>query len=300
MKKAFRFLFSIAAVILLLSGPSAVVAQDETENAVTGLENVQLQVYAEYPSEPGSPPLIILDGQISGATPPVDVRFIVPSGVEMYSAGYIDTAGDYKKGYDYDGPPLTEASGIPGWDIISITVQSTTFVVEYYDPNIITGDKDKAISYQFRWLYPVSDLTAFVQAPLGAGNFEVTPAGQLSSFQGSEYYIYEFNNLPFTNLDEQQPLEFKITYSTGGTNPLLITGIVIGVFAIFTAAYFWTRRRAKTTRPERRRSAKQTARPPQPTAGPAKNGAPARFCRHCGQRLERSSKFCPQCGGNTS
>ncbi len=306
MKNIFRFLFAATATVWLLGAPAAALAQDEADGSITGFSNVSLEFYAEpasiFPNENGNPPLIIIEGEISSNVPPseepTDVSFIVPVDVLMYSAGYKDASGGYHRGYEYDGPPKTIPSEIPGWEIFTITIRTTHFVVEYYDPNVIAGDKDINISYQFRWLYPIINLTALVQVPERAKDFAVTPEGQSGEFEGYEYRFYQFQNLPFNGLETQQPIEFDISYSIGGgANPLLITGIIIGAFVIIAVIYFWrSSGSGGATRAERRRVPKrQQVR--QETARPT-DGAPAKFCRHCGEKLDRPSKFCPHCGGN--
>jgi hypothetical protein len=97
MKKAFQLIFSLITIGLLLLGPSAALAQDEPEpeNIVTGFQNVQLWVYAEYddPYAIGAPLLVMLEGQIVGAEPPAEVRFLVPATAQLYSAGSKDAEG---------------------------------------------------------------------------------------------------------------------------------------------------------------------------------------------------------------
>jgi len=305
MKNAFRFLFVTTLAFCLLGTPVAALAQDETNGSITGFSNVTLDIRTEYddPYQLGDNLLVILEGEVSSNVPPsaeapVDVDFIVPSGVVMYSAGYRDASGSYQKGYDYDGPPERQDSGIPGWDIITITMKGDAFVIEYYDAGIINGDTDREISYQFRWLYPIINLTVLVQAPQGAKDFTVMPEGQQGSYQDYDYYFYQFQNLPFNGLEEQQPVEFDISYSVGeATNALLITGIIIGVLVIIAVIYFWrSDQSGGATRAERRRSLKRQ--PVKQEAARPKNGAPAKFCHHCGEKLDRPSKFCPHCGEN--
>jgi hypothetical protein len=287
MKNVFRLLFSLIAIGLLSQGLSVVLAQDEpeSENIVTGLENVQLWVYAEYddPYEIGNPLLVMLEGQIVGAAPPVEVRFLVPSSAQMYSAGSMDAQGIYS-----GGPPDRESSGIPGWDVIWYEITSNTFRVEYYDP-IIEGDKDKTVSYQFRGLYSISKLTVLVQAPLSASNFEVMPTGEFHTDNlGYDHYIYQFSDL-----DDDTSLEFNISYSDVGINSLLITGIVVGIIAVFLAVYFWMKRSPSKTRVERRPDTRHT-----PSYKPKHKRTSPKFCRECGQRLEIPVRFCPNCGAN--
>ena len=159
MKYLVRFLAILSAVFLMTAGSGNTPALAQDEAGVTGFQNVQLWVYPEF-DDPRL--LVMMEGQIVGAEAPVEVRFLVPSAAEMYSAGSMDAEGQYS-----GGPPARQASSEPGWDEISYTVTTDTFRVEYYDP-VITDQPDKLINYEFRTLYPVSGLTITFQEPKNA------------------------------------------------------------------------------------------------------------------------------------
>jgi hypothetical protein len=286
MKKIFYGMFLFIMLGLLLgTAARPAFAQD---NEPTGFQNVSLWLYPEYdnPLSITQPTLLVmLQGQITGATPPVTVRFLVPSTAEMYSAGSMDAQGNYS-----GGPPDRQASSIPGWDEISYTLSTDTFRMEYYDP-IGLGQGDKTISYDFRWLYPIADLTVYVQVPKKAIDFQVTPAGQ--SFIDSEgYTTYEYNYAALNVGDP--PLHFDISYRTG-SNALLF--IIIGVVAAVGVAtgFFLMRRRPRLVGRAvgRRAAGKATARR---DSGRRAN----RFCTRCGHPLEGSPRFCPSCGKKVS
>ena len=95
MKNISRMLILLLAASLLFVavGKSLVSAQDE--NVPTGFQNVQLWVNPEY-DDPRL--LVMLEGQIVGTQPPAEVRFLVPSAAEMYSAGSMDAQGRYSGG----------------------------------------------------------------------------------------------------------------------------------------------------------------------------------------------------------
>ena len=97
---------------------SAVGAQDE---GILSFDNVHLWVYPEF-DDPRL--LVMLQGQISGAQPPVTVSFLVPSTAEMYSAGSIDSQSQYS-----GGPPDREPSAFSGWDAVSYELTSDIFHV---------------------------------------------------------------------------------------------------------------------------------------------------------------------------
>src|ERR1035437_3483999 len=164
------YLLLIVSLIALLSGTLVQPALAQATNEPTGFKNVTVWVYPEY-DDPRL--LVMLEGQITGTTLPALVKFLVPQSANLFSAGSKNTQGVYS-----GGPPNRIASSVQGWDEISYTLPTTasTFRVEYYD-DIITGSPDKKISYDFRWLYPISDLNIVIQQPLKATNFNVSPPG---------------------------------------------------------------------------------------------------------------------------
>ena len=177
----------IAAVMvltlpLLTIGSIPAYALNEPES----YSNVKLWIYPEY-DDPRL--LVMLEGQIEGTEPPAEVQFLVPSAAEMYSAGSMDTQGNYS-----GGPPARKPSSIPGWDEISYQVTTDTFRVEYYDP-IIFGNPEKTISYMFRTLYPMSEMEIIVQEPTGATDFTVSPDGdRFVDVAGFNSHLYRFSD----------------------------------------------------------------------------------------------------------
>ena len=290
MKDTSRILIILLAVSLIFIAVGKSLVSAQNENVPTGFQNMQLWVYPEY-DDPRL--LVMLEGQIVGTEPPAEVRFLVPSAAEMYSAGSMDAQGQYS-----GGPPQREPSSLPGWDEISYEVKTNTFRVEYYAP-IITGNPDKSISYEFLWLYPISGLEVVIQEPRSATNFSVSPTGKAYvDNQGFNTYVYNYSAL-----DNDPSLQFEITYIKSDTRPsLAIEGngtsasllpiIVIIVFGIAVVGVFlWMRKSRPRTRAARRQFARDSA-----TRRPLDNQPKARFCRHCGKPIEGSYKFCPHCG----
>ncbi len=292
-----KWLTILVALLALTATARPLIANAQANSEPTGFKAVTLWVYPEY-DDPRL--LVMIEGKISGATSPVTVRFLVPQSAEMYSAGSKDAQGNYT-----GGPPNRKASQIAGWDEISYQLTTDTFRVEYYYPGI-TGQPDKQISFDYYWLYPVSDLNVIVQKPLKATSFAVTPSGQ----QGTEgqFTVYNYS---YTNLTPGNPLHFDIKYtktdsapslgtiasttspssSSSNSNTVLI--VVVAVLAsllLIGGVILWFRSPNRT--PVKRLE------PATPSGGPRTKlkAARAKYCNYCGTQLDPDSNFCAHCG----
>jgi hypothetical protein len=246
MKNTHRFLLLLLIISLLIIVTDVPWALVRADNENIGFANVQLWIYPAY-DDPRL--LVMLEGQIVGVQPPIEVRFMVPSAAEMYSAGSMDAQGRYS-----GGPPQREPSTIPGWDEISYEVTTNTFRVEYYDP-IIRGQPDKTISYEFHWLYPISELNVVIQEPRKSSNFSISPMGE-SFIDNQGFTSYQYN---YNNINDEDSLHFEITYTksdpkpslaiedNGSSNILLIVGSVIGLCVVFGAGFYWLMRSSCTS-----------------------------------------------------
>lgn len=267
----------------------------QVTNQPAGFKNVTLWLYPEY-DDPRL--LIMLEGKITGAQAPVLVKFLVPSGAQMYSAGSKDALGKYT-----GGPPDRKPSLTPGWDEISYELKTDTFRVEYYD-SIITGNTDKKISSDFRWLYPISDLQVIAQVPRTAENFSVVPAGNKSVEDGFTVYTYSYNS-PSSG----QPLHFDIAYTKLDANPSIsttpantnsssgsqsLTPVFIFVgFVLVLAVVVWVIRDNKKHR--RQQPVKQSINKVRTVQN--KSPTPKKsYCDQCGEEISDKSRFCPHCG----
>lgn len=262
----------------------------------TGLKNVTLWLNPEY----DDPRLLVMFlGKITGVEAPARVRFLVPSGAEMYSAGSIDASGKYS-----GGPPDRKVSAIPGWDEISYELKTDTFRVEYYNTDIV-GQPDKTISYDFQALYPVSDIKVIIQEPKKSSNFTVSPEG-LTRTDGEGFTVHSY---AYNSLIPDSPLHFDIAYTksdphpslvgsadsqesgttgTSSTNPALLAGI--GIIAVAAGIFIFRSQMGKSaqqSRPARRAAARNTARK-------VKTGSDQ--CPGCKGPVEETHQFCPQCG----
>ncbi|MBI2829589.1 MAG: zinc ribbon domain-containing protein [Chloroflexi bacterium] len=296
---------TLAALVSGMFGQRAFAAEP------VSLKNVVLSVYPEYddPMGLGSPSvLVMVDGEIVGATAPATVRFLVPSNAVMYSAG----SGPRDK--YVGGPPDRKASDIPGWDEISYELKTNIFVVEYYAP--ISSEANRRISYDFRTLYLISNLRVLVQEPRKSSNYTVSPSGPTSTdSDGLKVHSYSY-----ASVTPDKPLHFDIAYTKTAPKPSLgsSTGSMSGsTFAIIigsltaAALFVWflsTKRRSRysvqsvrggskngQTRAARRRELRKTG-SARSEGSPKSGGSPKKFCSQCGQPIESSAQFCPSCG----
>ena len=315
-----RYLVFLAFVLAgLTSGrymqPALAQSGNETANVTAAFKNVVLLVNPEYDDllKYGTPTLLtILEGQVAGVSAPTRVRFLVPTTAGMNSAGSIDAQGNHS-----GGPPDRKASSISGWDEISYQLKTNTFRVEYYDPAIIRGQPDKTISYDFRTLFPISDLRVVVQQPRKATNFivkAIAPGGTAGTDrEGFTVYSYYL-----TNISAGVPVHFDITYTKSDPNPslgpsgntntgagagssALVILVVIGVILIGGIVVWMLKSRQPRYVPVRggnnqpRRGARSLQKRPS-----KQGGAANKFCTTCGQPISASDKFCPSCGNEVS
>ena len=287
---AFCSLVAVATMVLGVAAPKAFAQTAEP----TALKNVKIWVNPEYddPLKIGRPSLLVMiEGEIVGAQPPVTIRFLVPTSAEMYSAGSKNSFGEYK-----GGPPDRKASQVPGYDEISYQLTESIFRVEYYDPIGQPGVALRSFSYDFFRVYPVEDLTVIVQQPKNSGNFVVSPSGT-PSVDSEGFSVQTYN---FTNLNVSTPVAFAVSYASAkagsSSNMGLIIAIVVVAVVLGGGGVYLASRNSKKSRPvsraERRR--RTTATPARGKASPV-GGTPA-FCSQCGRKLEKPSRFCPDCG----
>jgi hypothetical protein len=285
------FIFLVLSLITALCGFFSAPINLQAAAEPLNLTGVILWIYPEY-DDPRL--LVMLEGRVSGVNPPAQIRFLVPSSAEMYSAGSKDAQGNYS-----GGPPNRTTSQIAGWDEISYQLQSSIFRVEYYLP-LITGQVDKHISYDFKTIYSITDLETVIQVPTKASNFSVTPLGTPTT-EGS-FQVYSSK---YTNLVPEQNLHFDISYTKSDPNPSLATPaqtpvsevssnivlifIIVGS-VIVAGGLIWV---LKATR----KKTKIVKKAPSNihTSKPKSSRPPAKFCDQCGKKLEYPSRFCPHC-----
>ena len=307
-RKLFSAMCGLGAAVLALTVVAPRALAQTTEPAA--LKNLKIWVNPEYDDalKIGQPALLVMmEGDIVSPQPPVNIRFLVPTSAQMYSAGSKNSFGEYK-----GGPPNRKASSIAGFDEISYQLTENTFRVEYYVPIAQLGQVQKSFSYEFDRFYPVQDLTVMVQQPKSSDNFTVAPAGS----PGIDSEGFSIQTYKYSNLDISTPVKFSITYNrsvwepslskagttgttSGGSSSKSNTGLIVAVVAVAVVlggggVYLISRSSQKTrpvTRAERRRRGATTTRVKPRTTPDA-----VAFCSQCGHKLDKPSRFCPDCG----
>jgi len=263
-------------------------------------KNVVLSINPEYddPLALGYPTvLVMLDGEIDGANPPVDIRFLVPTGAAMYSAGS-GPRTSYARGASLE---LGKPSDIAGWDEISYTLETNSFVVEYYAPIPTSPNRD--FSVDFIPLFDINGLQAFIQEPRQATDFKiVTPSQSVTQTPFKDDEGFNVQRYSLGSLKSGQQISFNISYTKNNQAPslaisqgpstaglLIIFGTVMGVILLVV---LYQVRKTSSSRQRNRSRAPANLR--------TRKSAGERFCTKCGARLDKSERFCPQCGTKQS
>lgn len=283
----------LAAFTLVIAAMSPVSAQDQ--QSIT-FKNVTLSIYPEYDDllRLGYPSVLVMyEGEIVSNNLS-KITFLVPSDAEMYSAG-----SGPRSQYTVGGSLNTSGtSNISGWKEVSFIPKTNFFVIEYYVP--VRGEPDRFIPFDFRTLYPISNMRVIIQEPRRSTNFVVSPDGTVGSDQEG-FKVHVYNSLTVT---PDQPLLYDITYTKQDTKPSIggsssgstssnttLILIVIGVIVVLGAALFFVPQfRAKPQRSGTRSQRRQAER--EARKGQGKN----KFCRYCGKPIQDTDRFCPFCG----
>lgn len=309
--KRFCLVLSMAAVLASLVAVPAVAAEEDS----ISFENVRLWLYPEYDR---NSLLVMLQGDVIGGDDSATVSFLVPTTAVMYSAGSVDAADAYS-----GGPPDRLASEVDGWDIISYEMTSATFRVEYYD-DIIRGDVDRSIDYQFRTVAPIADLVVYANEPVGSRDYAVTGNDTFTPVDYDEFESrLQAHRSTYQSLEGADVLDFRIVYarntiesslslldpsfssdppSSEGSGTGTAVAVAIMVIAVLGGGTFWIYRAKRTsdhtpvkdsgpvkqTRPTRQRSGMVT-----PAVGKTRSG---RFCTNCGELMSPGDLFCGGCG----
>ncbi len=286
------FFAFLAAFGLFMAVIPQVLAQDQP--SIT-LKNTVLSVNPEYddPLQFGYPSVLVMyEGEIVSNNLS-KITFLVPSDAEMYSAGS-GPRSQYTVG---DSLNTSGTSNITGWKEISFIPKTNYFVVEYYAP--IQGALDRFIPFDFRTVYPISNMRVIIQEPRRSTNFKVSPEGTVGSDQeGFKAHIY--NSLTVT---PDQPLLYNIAYTKKDTRPstgasgsgtssnTTLILIVIGAIIVLGAVLFFLPQfRSKPQRIASRSQRRQAEREVR------KGQAKSKFCRYCGKPVKDNDRFCPSCG----
>lgn len=206
------------------------------------------------------------------------------------------------------------------WSNVTVTATLPEIQIEYYDPELTTGDDLRQYTYTWNGEYPVEDFVIQVQKPFSAVNLQVIPEGMGQTGQGSDgltYFTADVEEVP-----QGTPVEFTISYiketndltvehlnveSTGPINQEPRTQInlvqtlpwILGTVGVMLIAggLIWSiiinRRPAQETIARRRRRAASHS---DPTVVAETGDSLAIYCHQCGKRANPGDRFCRACG----
>lgn len=208
--------FRLQAIIMLLGlalgsisllNATSVFAEDPVEYSA-----VEMWVQPEY-DDPRV--LVMIEGKVvRQASASKQVRFLVPSNAEMYSAGSIDAKGNYS-----GGPPGRTPSQIAGFDEIFYDLTTDRFRVEYYQDSI-RGDSEKTIDFEFKTPIRISGLSLSVQQPLKATNMRLQPQYQ-STYKADSFNFFQYS---YPTVTLEQPVRLTINYTKTDISPSIKPG----------------------------------------------------------------------------
>lgn len=288
------------ACLAYLALPAAVRAQ-----APIRFSTVTVEIWPEY----DRPSVLVIEHLTldAAAVLPAQVTMRVPAQAQVWAVAVVDASGGR-----INAPYDRQVQG--DWAVLSITANSSSLQVEYYDPLVKNGTS-RRIEYQWAGDAAVDSFSVVFQQPAGATDLVLAPAAQTSTVdKGLTYYqtapvgltagqtyslvaSYQKQNdglsVSSMPVEPAQPFgqnTFGNMWINGVTNVilaalggLLLVGAVIGVI-------FWRKNRPKSAAKRRH------ARPGNAEQGPEK----AVHCSQCGKRAQPGDVFCRTCGERLS
>jgi hypothetical protein len=289
MKHKYYFLLILLAMIL----PAAGYAQGRA----TTIDTLVVDLWPDYDR---ASVLVLLTGTLSADTKlPATVIFPVPATAQLNAVARIDSSDGVMKDDILSGP----ASG--GF---RFTTPDLRFRVEYYLPYVVNNNRR---TFNFTWFadLSVNSFQLKVQKPISASFLAVEPAAvNVSKGQdGFTYYAFPAQAVPagqsfsvdvdYTMATAQLSAASLAPPVTGAQKPgipatpnitsgnkgIITAAIVSSIF--LTIVFVW---RIVTRRGASNRSVTQDAK--------AQKQSHTKFCRDCGDPLDKDDRFCRNCG----
>jgi hypothetical protein len=203
-----------------------------------------------------------------------------------------------------------QASGTGELLDVQFTTQNPEIRLEYYDPTIIRQGANRSFTFRWTSLYPVNDLSIYIQQPYGAGELttdpEMTQVATMAS--NCSYYMLEAGSvgagIPYeltfqynkniANLAYPVLEVFAaapITRSTAGRAASILS-VVLGLMVIAMAVmllvglYYLRFRKKKDLQVK-------GGGPDGVVINPDKRAV---FCHECGSRSRAGDAYCRNCG----
>jgi hypothetical protein len=289
------------SIILLLFFILMPMAASFAQNPVSVIDSLDIDIWPDYDR---ASVLVLLTGSLPKDTPfPASVTLPLPEGAQLNAVARIDgTDGEMKD----DIISTVDPAGT-----VTFITPDLRFRVEYYLP--YTVDKDQR-SFTYTWLaaIAVNHFQLKVQRPTWADTFNTEPASTsiVRSADGFEYYIFaaqavpagkpfrlhvdyqmttaqlSVNSLPSQNKSNQTSPTPAQKAKRSGANWALAAVVAGGIIII--AGLIW--------QIAIRRSAPNIGKKTDSTAEKQEKQSRAKFCRECGEPVDKGDNFCRGCG----
>lgn len=288
-----RTSFLLCVIIVLMPVATAL-----AQNPVAVIDTLGIEIWPDY-DRPSV--LVLLTGTLPVDTPlPASVTLPLPEGARINAVARIDGKDDKMK------DDIFSSTDSPG--TLTLVTPDLRFRVEYYLPYQVN---DGQRSFDYTWLAAVSvnNFLLSVQRPLSASTLVTEPAAENISRSGDgfDYHIFSGRavpagqgfslqvkytlttdqmsaaNLAALNADTQTDASADTPGTDSGLNWALVV-IIVGSFLIF-GALIWqvaSRRLAANTGGASDFRVKKQPRD--------------KFCKNCGESIEKGDRFCRGCG----
>lgn len=296
MERIMRRLTFLVPIILFLV-PLSVSAQGEVT-----LDTLQIEFWPEY----DRPEILVIytillseDVQL-----PVILSFRIPA-----EAGDPFVVADGEVG----DKVIYERTVEGDWGIISFTTNSTTIIIEYYDPNLTKEDSARNFTYTWPGDYPVNNMSVVIKQPLDAVSMQATP--QLDGSQREEdgylYFYKELNamstgqkfeiTVEYEKQSDVLSQELEITQPSTANQPPLTDptpdstsmmkwlAIGLGVLGLAILGHSVISLNQRSSRPASRKRSRSRSR----SSGGGEAGG---YCHNCGTKAQSGNKYCRDCG----
>ena len=271
------------------------------------IDSLEIDLWPEY-DKPEI--LVIYRVELSAeVSPPVELKFRIPiEAGEPHAVAVRDS----------DGSLLTapyERSVEGDWSVISLIATMPGIQIEYYDPQILKDNSNRA--FQFTWPgdYQIGSLSIQVQKPFDASDVKISPAENavFSGSDGLSYHTIDLGgqlagvptnvNIEYKKPSDQlsveglpvQPVAPISSNITGRMNMSYIPwGLGILGLSLLTGGVYWywqlgKQQQKPKTSYRRRRSAGLSSQSKSSSDDTV-------YCFQCGKRAAVSDRFCRSCG----
>jgi hypothetical protein len=284
--------------ILIIFFMTMPMATGFAQNPVPAIDSLSIEIWPDYDR---ASVLVLLTGTLPADTHfPASVTLPLPEGAQLNAVARIDRN---------DGTMKDDIFSVPDPDgKMTFITPDPSFRVEYYLPYTVNNNQR---SFDYTWLAatPVNNFQVRVQRPLSAGTLSTEPAAANveSSRDGFEYHNFparavpagqpfslqvDYNmtgdqlsvaSLPPANTGIQNPTSPVTSKSGSGMNWALVA-IIAGGFLILVALIWQMASRRSSPSVDKLADTG------------AEKQSRAKFCRNCGEPIDKGDRFCRGCG----